>query len=151
MTLEITLPSIEIILAAIIIVAAILIFYKLYLSVARFFRRPDLYGLERKEIRKRWQGIEKLLWDKEEMKWRTAVIEADKLLDQVLKSMTLPGKDLGERLRLAVAKYPQLRQVWWAHKVRNQLVHESDFVLNYRLAKAAVLTFKAGLRDLGVL
>jgi len=154
MTLELTLPSsqiLKIILAIVVIIVAVLIFYKLIRKIVIYLRRPELYGLERRAIKKRWQEIEGLLKKNDEASWRMAIMEADKLLDYVLKSMAMPGKDLGERLKMISYKYPKIRQVWWAHKIRNRLVHEAEFRIDYGTVKAALKTFRNGLKVLGIL
>jgi hypothetical protein len=78
-------------------------------------------------------------------------MEADKLLDHVLKSMSFPGETMAERLKLAEYKYASLRQVWPAHKLRNQLVHDPAFDMSVRQAKFALKEFKDALKVLNVL
>ncbi len=80
-----------------------------------------------------------------------AIVEADKLLDSSLKSMTIPGETLGERLKFASYKYPELRKVWFAHKLRNQLVHEASFEISVGQAKSALHEYKKALKVLHVL
>ncbi|MEA3329841.1 MAG: hypothetical protein U9Q06_03800, partial [Nanoarchaeota archaeon] len=101
--------------------------------------------------KKRWNDIVELLNRKEETSWKLAVMEADKLLDHVLKSMAIPGLNLGERLRFIQHKYPKIRNVWNAHKVRNRLVHEANFHLTRTQAIAAIKDFKRALELLSVL
>ncbi|HEX9664769.1 MAG TPA: hypothetical protein VGA49_03000, partial [Patescibacteria group bacterium] len=88
---------------------------------------------------------------KNKMSYKLAVMEADKLFDHVLKKMYFPGSTLGERLKAACYKYDKLREIWWAHKVRNQIVHEATYDLNYKTAQGALKTFKKGLEELGIL
>jgi hypothetical protein len=80
-----------------------------------------------------------------------AILEADKLLDLALKSMMMPGKDLGERLKAACHKYPNVRQVWAAHIVRNKIAHETDFHVSKGMAHKALRQFKKAFRELGIL
>ncbi len=105
----------------------------------------------REQIKKRWSQIEALQATPDRTSERMAVIEADKLLDEVLRSMGMPGKSMGERLTFAQHKYFRLRQVWWAHKVRNQLVHEDSFELKRAQSRAAVKSFREALRELGAM
>ena len=124
--------------------------YRAYWAIVGFFRGRE-YDLDKGGIKKRWEEIEKLLNQPGEMNYKLAVLEADKLLDYILKSMSMPGKDLGERLRFACFKYNGLKRVWWAHALRNQLVHEATFSLNYGTAKRAVKTFETAFKQLGAL
>jgi len=85
------------------------------------------------------------------MSYKLAVMEADKLLDHTLKAMTMPGKDMGERLKAVGYKYPNIRQVWFAHRIRNQIVHEASYNLSSSLAKKAIKSFKQALKELSIL
>ena len=117
--------------------------------LVRFLQRPDLHGMDRKRILETWANIEKTA-EHGTMGAKLAVIEADKLLDGVLKSMMMPGETLGERLKTAGYKYPGIRQVWGAHRLRNQLVHDSSFDLSIRQAKGALRDYRAALETLNV-
>jgi hypothetical protein len=80
-----------------------------------------------------------------------AVIDADKLLDEALKKHHFKGKTMGERLVAAQRSLSDNDAVWYAHKLRNRLVHEPNVRLKKREAQAALAGFKKGLADLGAL
>jgi hypothetical protein len=80
-----------------------------------------------------------------------AVIDADKLLDEALKSHRFRGKTMGERLVAAQKTLSDNDAVWYAHKLRNRLVHEPNVKLKKREAQNALSGFRQGLRDLGAL
>jgi len=82
---------------------------------------------------------------------KLALLEADNLLDSGLKSIMMPGETLGERLKVAGYKYPNLKNVWWAHKLRNQLAHESSFQISQRQARQALDEFERALKTLNIL
>jgi hypothetical protein len=63
----------------------------------------------------------------------------------------MPGMTLGERLKMAQYKYPKLKNVWWAHKIRNQLVHEASFQLSTRMASQALDEFEKAFKILNLL
>jgi hypothetical protein len=132
---------------ALIIIFVLIIIYEL----RRFLRRPELEGLDRQGIKKRWEEIELMLRTKGEMTDKVAILEADKLLDHVLKAMGMPGTSLGERLKAVSYKYPNIQKVWWAHKIRNQLVHEASFSVKHSTARSAINVFEKALKELGVL
>jgi hypothetical protein len=118
--------------------------------MARVLRRPELHGTSREQILKRWEQIEQTA-TQGVMGSKLAIIEADKLLDQVLRSMAMPGETLGERLKSTAYRYPNIRNVWGAHRLRNQLVHDTSFEMGTRQARHALDDFKAALRVLNVL
>lgn len=78
-----------------------------------------------------------------------AVIDADKLLDEALKRRRLKGKTMGERLVSAQRLISDNDAVWYAHKLRNRLVHEPSVRLKKKEARNALEGFRQGLRDLG--
>ena len=123
-------------------------------GIGRFFRRlfaPKLQGMDRGAIKARWDEIERMAAAGGEMNLKMAVMEADKLLDHALKAMAIPGTTLGERLKFAAYKFPKIREVWNAHRLRNQLAHESSYYLEPSYARKAVRDFKDALRLLSVL
>ena len=151
MTVEIDLYSlIKFIGGLLAAIAFIFLIYRAYKGIATFFKSRE-YDLDKSGIKKRWQEIESMLDRPGEMNYKLAVMEADKILDYVLKSMSMSGKDMGERIRFASFKYGRLRKVWWAHVLRNQLVHEATFALNHTMAKKAIKTFRRALEELGAL
>ena len=80
-----------------------------------------------------------------------AVIDADKLLDKALKSRNFKGKTAGERLVSAQRVLTNNDSVWYAHKLRNRLVHEPNAKLKKHVAQTALAGFKQALKDLGAL
>ena len=80
-----------------------------------------------------------------------SVLEADKLLDKALKEMGVPGQSMGEKLKKLGNRLPNLNQIWYAHKLRNQIVHESDFQISYDDAKRALRIFRQALKNLGAI
>jgi len=132
------------------VIAFIFLIYRAYKGIATFFKSRE-YDLDKEGIKKRWQEIEAMLGQPGEMNYKLAVMEADKLLDFVLKSMSMSGNDMGQRIRFASFRFRGLRKVWWAHLLRNQLVHEATFSLDHGTAKRAIKTFEHALRELGAL
>jgi len=80
-----------------------------------------------------------------------AIIDADKLLDEALKKRGFRGKTMGERLVSAQRSFSNNDSVWYAHKLRNRLVHEPNVRLKKREAQNALAGVKDGLHDLGAL
>ena len=78
-----------------------------------------------------------------------AVIDADKLLDEALRKHGYKGKTMGERLVAAQRDLSSNDSIWYAHKLRNRLVHEPDVRLRKSEARNALEGVKQGLKDLG--
>jgi hypothetical protein len=130
------------------------VIYILFAGMRRlrgFFARRKFDSRDRSELQRRWREVEAMLAMPGEMSRKMAILEADKLLDQALKSLSMPGQTLGERLKFAQYKHPELRDVWWAHRVRNQLAHEASGHLDASVAKRAVASFRKALERLGAI
>lgn len=86
----------------------------------------------------------------DEMKLKSAVMEADKLLDYVLKSKRIKGDTLGERLKNAkhLFKTSSYNRVWEAHKLRNRLAHEMNFNPNPAYLKSSANILLSEISDI---
>ena len=101
----------------------------------------------------RWGEILELVNTDNPGNWRLAVIEADVMLDDLMKRLGYLGDTLGERLRSAdSATFRSLQEAWEAHRVRNQIAHEgSDFVLTQREARRIIDLFRQVFQEHGVI
>jgi len=120
-------------------------------NIRRFFTSRKFDATDLAGMRRRWQDVEAMVARGTELDRKMAVLEADKLLDHALKSLSMPGTTLGERLKFAQYKYPDLRDVWPAHRVRNQLAHEAGFRLDPGTARRALNAFQKALSRLGAI
>ncbi len=96
--------------------------------------------------------IENSLKKENEASYAMTIIEGDKLLDKALCEMGVPGRTMGDRLKkVGKEKFTELNAVWHAHKLRNQIAHETDFKPEFRQAQHALETYKQALKDLGAI
>jgi hypothetical protein len=79
-----------------------------------------------------------------ELEWRLAILEADNLLSELLKTLPYSGETVGERLTNADRKkFTTLEDAWEAHKVRNKIAHEgSEYKLTEREARKVIGLYK---------
>ncbi|MCC6290815.1 hypothetical protein IT398_01985 [Candidatus Nomurabacteria bacterium] len=79
----------------------------------------------------RWEKVLKYLESENPAEWKLAIIEADTMLDDLVKSLKPVGENLGERLKsIEPSDFLTIQEAWDAHKVRNRIAHESDFQLS---------------------
>lgn len=109
-------------------------------------RRPG--HVDRQLVRQRWTTI-KHLSEQGGVGLRSAVSEADKLLDHILRQRGYQGNTMAERLKNAEREFSDKNAVWRAHKLRNALAHEVEFDLVASQAKEAIRTLEVALKDLG--
>jgi hypothetical protein len=121
------------------------------MNVVQLFSRPSKYKKERQLIERKWAEVQTLLAMKNEHGYKLAVLEADKLLDVALKTLQYPGENLGQRLKVAVARRPDLRPVWQAHILRNKIAHDTHIVVKRGQTMQAIKQFRIALKKLGFL
>jgi hypothetical protein len=103
------------------------------------------------KYRLKWMGIEKQLNRDDQSSCILAVLNADKLLDQALRERGVRGQTMGERMKTAKDSWSNANAVWGAHKLRNQIAHETDHHLSYEDARRAIAGFKQALKDIGAI
>lgn len=91
-------------------------------------KKRGFSGKDQAEIVAKRQEIEALLSGENEYELRHAVMEADKLVDHVLKLKGYGGETFADRLRAAEQYIDRntYQSIWEGHKVRNSLAHEHD-------------------------
>lgn len=136
-------PSLFLLIGAL-IVAVVLI---LYISLSK----KDNPYLKRDKYQSQWLRIESSLSRDVPSSYQMAVMNADKLVDQALRDCRFKGETMGDRMKSANSRWKNANDVWSAHKVRNQLAHETDAKISYDTAMRALSAFKQALKDLGAI
>ena len=116
-----------------------------------FSMRKDSSGLNKTYYQSKWLEIENSLDKNNLHSYMTAIMSADKLVDDALKKSHFKGSTMGERMKLAQKTWSNSDNIWRAHKIRNRLVHESDFELDRKYALVALSAYKQALKDLGAI
>jgi len=130
------------------IIVAIIV---LLILINKFKKAGRSKNIDKQYFKKKWEEIEKAADMRSEMGYKMAIIEADKLLDDAFKKLMIAGSTMGERLKVIIYKYPNLRKVWEAHAIRNKISHESNFKLYDSSARGALGIYKDALKEIGIL
>lgn len=75
------------------------------------------------------------------------VMEGDKVLDLALTELGYTGS-LGDKLKKAGPRFSDINGVWGAHKLRNELAHQTGAAANDSRANSAMRIFERALNDL---
>lgn len=119
------------------------------LALMTFSTRLMKRGLNQDYFTKKWKDLQKGLKNPEA--WPMAIIQADSLLDEALRKKHFKGKTMGERLVAAQRSLKDNDAAWYAHKLRNKIVHEVDVKLTQKEVQKALMGLRAALKDLGAL
>lgn len=114
-------------------------------------RNRKAHCLDVQACTERWKELQKQCVSRKT--WPQAIIDADNLLDDVLKCCRCKGKTPGERLVSAQRKITENDKVWFGHKLRNKLETEKIDVRTLKKQDIidALYGFREALKDLGAL
>lgn len=99
---------------------------KIHGEQASFFKHAARF-VPTEETNTRWKDIEAHIASQSVSDWKLALIDADSLIDDILKRAGYPGKTMGERLkRIEPSDLDHLADLWEAHKLRNRIAHEGE-------------------------
>lgn len=110
--------------------------------------------LDRNFIAQKWQEVETLMTQGKPSAYKVAIMEADKLVDYVLKAKVGVDGNMGERLKRSkklFSNYQDYNNLWEAHKMRNRVAHEADHEVFLVEVKKTILFFEKALKELKAL
>ncbi len=102
-------------------------------------RISALENVTKTEHNRAWREILDRIDSFNESEWRRAILSADAMLENMLDTMGYHGDTIGERLKsIEESDFLTLDKAWEAHKIRNRIAHEGQFILTKREARRAV-------------
>jgi len=140
-----------------IIFLAMIIYYALNTSYLRHLFIQDLedassrkdYG--RSKISKKWGMVKKRLEKDNEAEYKLALIEADKILDDILKKMGYGEESLNEKLKhLSSSDVSNLEELLKVNEICQNVVHDPDYRLNKEKAEEIISVFEKSFKELEV-
>jgi len=101
----------------------------------------------------RWHYIQTLIESPNESDWRVAIIEADSMMEEMLKEKGLTGNSVSELLESAKESgYRSIQDAWDGHLVRNQIAHQgSDFPVSQVEGRRVIKMFQNFFEELRVI
>lgn len=150
------LPAFEVlavIISAALITGAIIIIIKTEWLSLRVDRVRDVIlktDMPKRRVNDEWAAVQKHFFAGNANDLKVAIMQADNILNVALQYAGVRGVNLGERLKnLKRDQMPNLEDVWAAHKLRNEIAHETGFSLKRDAAERALETYEAALKNLG--
>jgi len=91
----------------------------------------------------RWKRLLDLLNSSNENDWKQAVIQADMMLEEMLRGLGYQGDGVGEMLRrVKTGEMKNLNNAGEAHGVRNKIAHTPGYVLDHHTAVQTMHKFR---------
>lgn len=118
-----------------------------------FEKLPKKVGLQKDpKILSHWQKILERAQSGTIESLRYAIIEADALVDSMLKRAGYEGDHMADRLsQILPEEVKSLEALWRAHRLRNDIVHTPGFIVNVDQAKWALKAFEDFMKELNAL
>ena len=108
------------------------------------------YGVSR--IVKKWERLKKRLELNQESEYKLSIIEADELLNEILGKMGYRGETLGDKLmHITPSQLRNVEHIKDVNKIRNNIVHDPDYLLSLEQAQRALEAYEEVLRELQAL
>ncbi len=107
---------------------------------------PELVSRKGK-LRAKWEKTRAKLKSKNESDYKVAIIEADNIIDDLIKRMGYAGENFGERLgNITPGQIENIEDLKKAHEIRNRIIHDERFVLTKEEAKKTLGYFEEFLK-----
>lgn len=140
--------ALSLVLAAVIVILSYKVINLRKEEVREFLNLVRTDASDKTSRNERWFKLIKVMDSDNLSDWKQAIIEADIMLDEMVQAMNYPGENLGERLKaIEPSDFLTLQDAWEAHKVRNQIAHDANFVLTRRVARQALDRFERVFRE----
>lgn len=128
---------------------------KLNFLNAKIEKYMDIFGvgnLPRRRSVRFWLQIKKRLQIGDEVNLKSAITEADKILDELFKISGYKGKNMDERLQQVDAtQLSNISDVWSAHKIRQRIGAEPEFCITKQETELIINIYEKSFQELGLI
>ena len=108
------------------------------------------FGLRR--MAQRWERALARLETANEAEYKLAIIEIDSMIDEAIRRLGFGGQNLEERLQnVSPAVLSNLAELKDAHRVRNNIVHDPNFLLSLDQARRVMGVYEQSLKELDLI
>jgi len=107
---------------------------------------------EKRKTIKIWKKIIKLVSENSELSRKSAILLANKLLEEMLERAGWPGRNLEEKLsKINPAQLPDLEKIRAAHQASLKILKDPDFPLEQKEAISILTIYEKAFKDFGLL
>ena len=134
-----------------ILILGLLFLYFIYITAPKkkYNQKGKSEYVDLSIVSRKWAEVKAMMSLGGPANYKQSIMEADKLVDLVLKSK-VSGGTMGERLKNAQNLFSKetYNALWTAHKIRNKIAHETDFEGLFSDAQLAIRNFEKALNEL---
>lgn len=142
-------------------ISVILLFFVVYFIVKlnivgeKVDEFADILGkadISRRRSLKAWKQIQKRLKTKNDVQIKLAVIETDRIFDEILKKSGYKGETADERLKqVSAEQISNINEILQARRIRNRIASEPDFKLTPGEAESVIEIYKRAFQESGLI
>ena len=115
-------------------------------------RGTDIEPQKPSKLKRKWNALKKQLDSESDSAYKLAMIEADKILDDILNQAGYQGETTNERLvQMDESKLSNIEKVRRAHRLRNEIVHDLEVKVSKTEVKEAIENIEKALQELSAL
>ncbi|EKE25443.1 MAG: hypothetical protein ACD_5C00158G0001 [uncultured bacterium] len=110
----------------------------------------DLPLVSKSKMQKRWEKVKQRLEYDNSSQYKVAIIEADKIAEEILDGIGYKGANMTEKLEQVGLAHldDHLEALRGAHEIRNKIVHQADYEISKEAAEAVVGVYESFLKYL---
>lgn len=110
----------------------------------------DLPLVSKKKMKKRWDKVRARLNNSNPSQYKVAIIEADKIAEEILDGIGYKGANMTEKLEQVGEAHldDHLEALKGAHEIRNKIIHQADYEISHEAAEAVVGVYENFLKYL---
>ncbi len=147
------LQFIAVVLSALFIAGVIYIWNKVDYSDIKFEQFMNLFGgsLSKRRSIRGWKQIQKRLYVDDPSQWKIAVLEADRILDEILKMAGYLGRMDDKIELLTQAQISNVEEIKSAHLICHQIAQDANFELSQEAALQIIETYRKAFAELNLI
>lgn len=110
----------------------------------------DLPLVSKSKMQKRWKSVKSHLESENPSRYKVAIIEADKIAEEILDGIGYKGANMTEKLEQVEPAHldDHLEALKGAHEIRNKIIHQADYAISHEAAEAVVGVYENFLKYL---
>lgn len=121
-------------------------------KVDDFVDTMNLADLGKRRTLRYWREIIEKFKSGDPSEWKKSIMEADKILGEILRLAGYRGGNVHERLSQITPEFlPNIERLRAVHEIRDRISHEPDFVLNREETREILREYAAALRRLSLI
>lgn len=155
-------PALPVLYVISLLITGVLLWFTIYcISASNYMKTKviekymDMFGVgDVGKLRqlKAWKHVVKRMKTDNPSNWKLAILEADQLMDEVIKASGYRADTPDERFKQAEPQvFSNIEELREAHKVRNRIMQEPDFVISKEESLRALRIYQQAFKENGLL